>query len=233
VRLCSEKTLKSKALLLLLPLFVGKSAPPRNCGLSTLTAQAYSNTCFWTIMKIAQEIRAGNVIMHGKDPMVVLKTEYARGGRNAATVRMKLKSLIANFGTEVVFKADDKLDQVILDKKDCTYSYFADPLYVWMDADYNQYEVESENMGDALNYLEDGMGAEVVFYEGKAISVELPTNVVREITWTEPAVKGDTSGKVLKPAKIATGFDVGVPIFVAQGDKVEIDTRTGEYRKRV
>ena len=184
-------------------------------------------------MKIAQEIRAGNVIMHGKDPMVVLKTEYARGGRNAATVRMKLKSLIANFGTEVVFKADDKLDQIILDKKDCTYSYFADPLYVWMDADYNQYEVESENMGDALNYLEDGMTAEVVFYEGKAISVELPTNVVREITWTEPAVKGDTSGKVLKPAKIATGFDVGVPIFVAQGDKVEIDPRTGEYRKRV
>jgi elongation factor P len=184
-------------------------------------------------MKIAQEIRAGNVIMHGKDPMVVLKTEYARGGRNAATVRMKLKSLIANFGTEVVFKADDKLDQVILDKKDCTYSYFADPLYVWMDADYNQYEVESENMGDSLNYLEDGMTAEVVFYEGKAISVELPTNVVREITWTEPAVKGDTSGKVLKPAKLATGFDVGVPIFVAQGDKVEIDTRTGEYRKRV
>ncbi len=184
-------------------------------------------------MKIAQEIRAGNVIMHGKDPMVVLKTEYARGGRNAATVRMKLKSLIANFGTEVVFKADDKMDQVILDKKDCTYSYFADPLYVWMDADYNQYEVESENMGDALNYLEDGMTAEVVFYEGKAISVELPTNVVREITWTEPAVKGDTAGQVLKPAKIATGFDVGVPIFVAQGDKVEIDTRTGEYRKRV
>ena len=184
-------------------------------------------------MKIAQEIRAGNVIMHGKDPMVVLKTEYARGGRNAATVRMKLKSLIANFGTEVVFKADDKLDQVILDKKDCTYSYFADPLYVWMDADYNQYEVESENMGDSLNYLEDGMTAELVFYEGKAISVELPTNVVREITWTEPAVKGDTSGKVLKPAKLATGFDVGVPIFVAQGDKVEIDTRTGEYRKRV
>ena len=183
-------------------------------------------------MKIAQEIRAGNVIMHGKDPMVVLKTEYSRGGRNSATVRMKLKSLIANFGTEVVFKADDKLDQVILDKKDCTYSYFADPLYVFMDAEYNQFEVEAENMGDAINYLQDGMEAEVVFYDGKAISVELPTTVVREIE-TEPAVKGDTSGKVLKPAKIATGFEVGVPIFVAQGDKVEIDTRTGEYRKRV
>ena len=161
-------------------------------------------------MKIAQEIRAGNVIMHGKDPMVVLKTEYSRGGRNSATVRMKLKSLIANFNTEVVFKADDKMDNIVLDKKECTYSYFADPMYVWMDTDFNQYEVENDNMGDCLNYLEDGMAAEVVFYEGKAISVELPTSVVREITWTEPAVKGDTSGKVLKPAKIATGFEIKI-----------------------
>jgi len=165
--------------------------------------------------------------------MVVLKTEYSRGGRNSATVRMKLKSLIANFNTEQVFKADDKIDQIVLEKKECTYSYFADPMYVCMDTEYNQYEVEAENMGDALNYLEDGMPVEVVFYDGKAISVELPTSVEREITWTEPAVKGDTSGKVLKPAKISTGFEVPVPLFVAQGDKIEIDTRTGEYRKRV
>jgi len=184
-------------------------------------------------MKLAQEIRAGNVIMQGKDPMVVLKTEYSRGGRNAATVRMKMKNLLNGAGAEVVFKADDKMDQIILDKKECTYSYFADPMYVCMDSEYNQYEVEAENMGDALNYLEDGMPADVVFYEGKAISVELPTGVEREITWTEPAVKGDTSGKVLKPAKIATGFEVPVPLFVSQGDKIEIDTRTGEYRKRV
>ena len=184
-------------------------------------------------MKIAQEIRAGNVIMQGKDPVVVLKTEYSRGGRGAATVRMKMKSLLNNFNTEAVFKADDKIDNIVLDKKECTYSYFADPMYVLMDSDYNQYEVEAENMGDALNFLEDGMTAEVVFYEGKAISVELPTTVVREITWTEPAVKGDTSGKVLKPAKIATEYEVQVPLFVAQGDKIEIDTRTGEYRKRV
>ena len=184
-------------------------------------------------MKIAQDIRAGNVIMQGKDPMVVLKTEYARGGRGAATVRMKMKSLLSNFGAETVFRADDKMDQVILDKKDCTYSYFADPMYVCMDAEYNQYEVEAENMGDALSYLQEGMELEVVFYEGKAISVELPTSVQREITWTEPAVKGDTSGKVLKPAKIDTGFNVSVPLFVAQGDIIEIDTRTGEYRKRV
>ena len=159
-------------------------------------------------MKLAQEIRAGNVIMQGKDPMVVLKTEYSRGGRNSATVRMKLKSLLSNSGTEVVFKADDKMDQIVLDKKECTYSYFADPMYAFMDAEYNQFEVEAENMGDAIQYLEDGMPVEVVFYDGKAISVELPTTLVREITDTEPAVKGDTSGKVLKNAKLATGLEI-------------------------
>jgi elongation factor P len=183
-------------------------------------------------MKLAQEIRAGNVIMQGKDPMVVLKTEYSRGGRGAATVRMKMKNLLNGAGAEVVFKADDKMEQIVLDKKECTYSYFADPMYVCMDTEYNQYEVEAENMGDALNYLEDGMAVEVVFYDGKAISVELPTTVVREIT-TEPAVKGDTSGKVMKPAKTATGFEIAVPLFVESGDKIEIDTRTHEYRKRV
>ena len=76
------------------------------------------------------------------------------------------------------------------------------------------------------------MTVEVVFYDGKAISVELPTSVVREVT-TEPAVKGDTSGKVMKPAKTSTGFEIAVPLFVENGDKIEIDTRTHEYRKRV
>jgi elongation factor P len=184
-------------------------------------------------MKLAQELRAGNVVMIGKDPMVVQKTEYSRGGRGAATVRLKLKNLLNAQGTEMVFKADDKMDNIVLEKKDCTYSYFADPMYVWMDPDYNQYEIEADNMGEAIAYLQEGMEAEVVFYDGKAISVELPTSVERQITWTEPAVKGDTSGKVLKPAKIATGHEVMVPIFVAQDDVIEIDTRTNEYRRRV
>ena len=184
-------------------------------------------------MKIAQEIRAGNVIMVENAPVVVLKAVYNKSGRNQAVVKVRAKNLFTGRISELIYKSDEKLEGVMLDKKDCTYSYFADPMYVCMDAEYNQYEVEAENMGDSLSYLEDGMEVEVVFYDGKAISVELPTSVVREITWTEPAVKGDTSGKVLKPAKIATGFEIGVPIFVAQGDKVEIDTRTGEYRKRV
>ena len=185
-------------------------------------------------MKTAQELRAGNVVMIGKDPMVVQKAEYSKSGRNASVVKMKLKNLLNNSGTETVYKADEKFDVLMLDKREVTYSYFADPMYVFMDADYNQYEVEAESIAEALPYLDDGMPCEVTFYEGRAISILMPNSVVREVEYTEPAVKGDTSGKVMKPAKIKpTGFEIPVPAFVEIGDKIEIDTRTGEYRNRV
>ena len=184
-------------------------------------------------MKLAQELRVGNVVLVGNDPLVVQKAEYSKSGRNASVVKFKFKNLLTGTPSEAVYKADDKFEQVVPERKECTYSYFADPMYVFMDADYNQFEVEGENMGDALNYLDDGMPMDVIFYDGKAISVEMPNSVVREVIYTEPAIKGDTSGKVLKPAKISTGFLVPVPIFVATGDKIEIDTRTGEYRNRV
>ncbi|MDQ5887084.1 MAG: elongation factor P [Chitinivorax sp.] len=186
-------------------------------------------------MKTAQELRAGNVVMIGNDPMVILKTEYNKSGRNAAVVKIKMKNLLTASGAESVYKADEKFDVVVLDKKECTYSYFADPMYVFMDTEYNQYEIEAENMGDTLNYLVDGMEdvCEVVFYNGKAISVELPTTIVREVEYTEPAVRGDTSGKVMKPARLkGTTFELPVAAFVEIGDKIEIDTRTNEFKKR-
>ncbi len=184
-------------------------------------------------MKTAQEVRAGNVIMIGKDPMVVQKAEFNKSGRNASVVKMKLKNLLSGSGTETVYRADEKFDVVQLERKEATYSYFADPMYVFMDTEFNQHEVEKDNMGDALFYLDDGLPCEITFYDGKAISVELPTSVVRDVAYTEPAVRGDTSGKVLKPAKITGGHVVQVPLFVATGDKIEIDTRSGEYRRRV
>jgi len=184
-------------------------------------------------MKIAQELRAGNVVMIGKDPMVVQKAEFSKSGRNSSVVKMKLKNLLTGSGMESVYRADDKFETVNLERKECTYSYFADPLYVFMDSEYNQYEVEGDNLGDALNYLDDGMPVEVVFYDGKAISVEMPTTVVREVEYTEPAVRGDTSGKVMKPARIKpTGYELPVAAFVEIGDMIEIDTRTNEFKRR-
>ena len=147
---------------------------------------------------------------------------------------MKMKNILNGANQETVYRADDKFDILVLDKKDVTYSYFGDPMYVFMDDEYNQYEIEGESMGDALNYLEEGMPVAVTFYDGKTISVELPQSLVREVEYTEPAVRGDTSGKVLKPARLkGSGFEVQVPAFVEIGDKIEIDTRTNEYRSRV
>jgi elongation factor P len=183
-------------------------------------------------MKTAQEVRAGNVIMVGTEPMVVLKAEYSRSGRNGSVVKMKMKNLLTESAQETVYRADDKFEQIMLDRKEVTYSYFADPMYVFMDGEYNQYEIEAESMGDAINYVEDNMPCEVVFYNEKAISVELPNTIVREVIYTEPAVRGDTSGKVMKPAKINTGFELPVAAFIEIGDKIEIDTRTNEFRKR-
>lgn len=189
-------------------------------------------------MKFAKEIRVGNIIMVDSKPMIVLRSDVNGSSRTGFTYKWKLKNLLTNAPMENVFRGDDKFDVVVLDKKPVTYSYFADPLFVFMDAEYNQYEIEEENLGDALHYLKDGMECEAVFYDGKAISVELPTTIVRKVAYSEPAVKGNTSGNVLKEAKIenaieANSHTVQVPLFVSTDDMIEIDTRTNEYKRVV
>ncbi len=187
-------------------------------------------------MKTAMELRAGNVVMVGNDPMVVQKAEFTKSGRNASVVKMKLRNLLSDTTAESVYKADEKFDMVELERKDCTYTYFSDPLYVFMDSEYNQFEIEADNMSDVMNYLIDGMEdvCQVTFYDGKAISIELPNSIVREVEYTEPAVRGDTSGKIMKPARLkGNTFQVQVAGFVEIGDKIEIDTRNNEFKKRV
>jgi elongation factor P len=189
-------------------------------------------------MKPAKEIRVGNIIMVDSKPMIVLRSDVNGSSRTGFTYKWKMKNLLTDTPMENVFRGDDKFDVVVLDKKPVTYSYFADPLFVFMDTDYNQYEIEQENLGDALNYLKDGMECEAVFYNEKAISVELPTTIARKVAYSEPAVKGNTSGNVLKEAKLENAIDahqhsIQVPLFVSTDDVIEIDTRTNEYKRVV
>ena len=186
-------------------------------------------------MKTAMELRSGNVIMVGSDALVVQKAEYNKSGRNAAVVKMKLKNLLTGARRSRFYKADDKFEIVVLDRKEVTYSYFAaDPMYVFMDADYEQYEVEAENMTDALKYLVDGMPCEVVFYNGKAISVELPPPSSVKSNTPNPLSRAIPPAKVLSlPASHRAASELSVPAFVEIGDKIEIDTRSDEYRNRV
>ncbi|MGL4392375.1 MAG: elongation factor P [Fusobacteriaceae bacterium] len=184
-------------------------------------------------MKNAQELRAGSTIKIGNEPYVVLKAEYNKSGRNSAVVKFKMKNLLSGNISDAIHKADDKMEDIRLEKVKATYSYHDGDFYIFTDPDWNQIELKEEDLGDAFNYLEEGMELEVVYYEATPVAVELPIYIEREITYTEPGLRGDTSGKVLKPAKINTEFEIQVPLFVEQGEWIKIDTRTHEYIERV
>lgn len=183
-------------------------------------------------MKIAQDLRSGNVIMIDSQPMVVRKAEYSKSGRNASVVKMRLHNLLTGTATEQIYKSDEKFEDIILDKKEVTYSYNSGDMFVFMDAEYNQYDVQPDVLGDQAPLLADNMACEVTLYNEKAISVELPKRIVQEVVYTEPAARGDTSGKVTKVAKLNSGIEIDVPAFIEIGEKIEIDTANLEYTGR-
>ncbi|MBC2850605.1 MULTISPECIES: elongation factor P [unclassified Cetobacterium] len=185
-------------------------------------------------MKNAQELRAGSTVRIGNEPYVILKAEYNKSGRNSAMMKYKMKNLLNGNISDSIYKADDKMDDIRLDKVKAVYSYNDGDFYVFSNPEtWDQIELKDEDLGDALNYLEEGMELEVVYYESTPVAVELPTFVERQITYTEPGLRGDTSGKVMKSAKINTGFEIQVPLFVEQDEWIKIDTRSNEYVERI
>jgi elongation factor P len=183
----------------------------------------------------AGELQSGNVVIVEKEPLVVLKRTTTKSGRNAAVVKLRMKQLMSDRLVESVVKADDKFETIVLDRKECTYSYYAAPNHVFLDSEYNQYEFNSETISDLEKYLVPEMSeiCEVTFYEGRPISVVLPKVIVREVEYTEPAARGDTSGKIMKTAVLkGTKHQIQVSAFIEIGDMIEIDTETDEFRRR-
>ena len=178
-------------------------------------------------MKFAQDLRTGNVVMVDNSPMVIQKAEYNKSGRNAAVMKFKFRNLLTGTNAEAVYKTDEKFEDIVLDTKEVTYSYESGDMYVFMDEEYNQYELSKEDIEGLLKYLEEQMPCEVTFYNGKPISVTPPVKIVREVVYTEPAVRGDTSGKVMKPARLPSGYEIPVPAFVEMGEKHGIDCPLG------
>jgi elongation factor P len=184
-------------------------------------------------MKEAQEFRAGNTMKIGNDLFLILKATYNKGARGASSMKLKTRNLESGAVTETVYRADDKLEDVVLDHRKMQYLYGANDSYTFMDQEnYDQIDLSAELLGDALNYLKEQMVIDVVMFGEKPVGVELPVSVDLEITYTEPAVRGDTGGKVLKPAKVETGYEIQVPLYCNIGEKIRIDTRTGEFVSR-
>ncbi len=183
----------------------------------------------------AGELNPGNVVMVEKSPLVVIKKSITRSGRNAAICKLRLRNLMTGSNIETVVKSEEKMEMVVQEKKECSYSYYSAPNHVFVDAEFNQYEIDAETIPDLVKYLipEMSEACEVTFYEGRPISVVLPRVIVREVEYTEPAARGDTSGKITKAAILkGTKHELQVSAFVEIGDMIEIDTTTDEFRGR-
>ncbi|HAR63079.1 MAG: elongation factor P [Candidatus Margulisiibacteriota bacterium] len=185
-------------------------------------------------MQLAQDLRPGNIIKQGRDLYVILKAEYFRAARTNAVVKTKYKNMSTGSVSEVIFKLNEKLDDVRLDKREMQFLYDLDGMYAFMDQEtYDQMEIPKEDIGDNVNYIKEQDMVSIVLYEGKALSVEVPKAVELKVTYSETGLRGDTSGKVTKPATVETGYELAVPVFVNVDDVIRIDTATGEYIERV
>ena len=164
----------------------------------------------------------------------ILEFQHVKPGKGAAFVRTKLKNVINGGVVERTFRPTEKFPAARIDRVDMQYLYADGDLYNFMDVNtYEQIALSTDVVGDALKFVKENETVKVCSYNGKVFSVEAPLFVELEVTDTEPGFKGDTATGATKPAVVETGATVYVPLFVNQGDKIKIDTRTGEYLSRV
>jgi elongation factor P len=182
----------------------------------------------------ANDLRTGVTFEIDNQVFVVTQFTHIKPGKGSPFVRLKMKNLITGNAVEQTFRPDEKVKTAYLEHKKMQYLYESDGAYSFMDSvTYEQITLTKDDLGDAANYLISDIIVDVVYFQSRAVSVELPTFIEAVIVHTEPGVKGDTATGANKPAKIETGFTLMVPLFVNEGDKVRIDTRSGEYLERV
>ena len=163
----------------------------------------------------------------------ILSYEHQKIGRGSAQVRLKLKNIRTGAIFDTTAQAGSKWPRIRLDQRDVQYLYSEGDLHYVMDKDsYEQFPLSGAQLGDAVQYLKDGMELEVLMYEGEPVGVDLPLNVVLEVVATEPGFKGDTATGGSKPATLETGKVIQVPLFVNTGDRIRVDTRDGSYIER-
>ena len=182
----------------------------------------------------AGDFRNGITIELDSNVYQIIEFQHVKPGKGAAFVRTKLKNIKNGGVVEKTFRPTEKCPQARIDRKDMQYLYADGDLYYFMDTEtYDQVALNEETVGDALKFVKENEMCKVCSHNGSVFSVEPPLFVELDITETEPGFKGDTATGASKPATVETGAVVSVPLFVEQGDKIKIDTRTGEYLSRV
>ncbi|KAK1183439.1 MULTISPECIES: elongation factor P [Streptomyces] len=186
-------------------------------------------------MASTNDLKNGLVLkLDGGQLWSVVEFQHVKPGKGPAFVRTKLKNVLSGKVVDKTFNAGVKVETANVDKRGMQFSYKDGESFVFMDMDtFDQIYISPEVVGDNARYLLEGFEAVVAMYEGNPLYVELPAAVELVIEYTEPGVQGDRSTGGTKPAKLETGYEIGVPLFITTGEKIKVDTRSGEYLGRV
>lgn len=181
----------------------------------------------------ANDLRKGITFVYENEVYQVVDFQHVKPGKGAAFVRAKIRSVMGSGTKDVTFNPNEKFENAVISTNEMQYLYNDGQLYYFMDPEnFEQIGIEYEAVEEAIKYVKENDTVQIKFYEGKPFSVEAPNFVELVVTETEPGIKGDTATNVTKPATVETGAIINVPIFIDEGDKIKIDTRTGEYLSR-
>ena len=179
------------------------------------------------------DLKLGTVISLNDQPYIVVFTQHIKMARSGATLRTKLKNLITGSTLEKSFSGGDKVEEADLARRKSNYLYTQNEHAIFMDAEnFEQYEFANDAVGDKKNYLKEGLTIDVLLFNGKPVSVEIPKKIVLKVVSAPPGVRGDTSGSATKTVTLETGLEIRTPLFIKNGDLLRINTDTGEYVER-
>ena len=182
----------------------------------------------------AGDFRKGTTFEMDGDVWQIIDSQHVKPGKGAAFVRTKIRSVMTGSNRDMTFNPNEKYEEARIETREMQYLYNDGTLYYFMDPDsYEQLPIDKASVEEAILYIKENDMATIKFFKGKAFQVSPPNFVELEITQTEPGIKGNTATGATKPATVETGATVNVPLFVNEGDKIKIDTRTGEYLSRV
>lgn len=184
-------------------------------------------------MATTNDLKNGMVLKIDNQLWQVVEFQHVKPGKGPAFVRTKLKNVLSGKNVDKTFNAGVKVETATVDRRDMQYLYNDGADYIFMDLEtYEQLPVSAEVVGDQKNFLLENQNVIIAQNEGTVLFVELPASVVLEVTFTEPGLQGDRSNAGTKPATVETGYELQVPLFIDEGTKIKVDTRTGEYVNR-
>lgn len=185
-------------------------------------------------MATTNDLKNGLVLKLDNQLWQVVEFQHVKPGKGPAFVRTKIKNVLSGKTVDRTFNAGVKVETATVDRRDMTYLYQDGTDFVFMDDDtYEQVMITSEIVGDAKNFLIENQRSVVAFHDEQVLFLELPASVIMQITHTEPWLQGNRSSAGTKPATVETGYEVQVPLFVEEGEKIKVDTRSGDYISRV